>query len=725
MIGKQLNHYKILDKLGEGGMGAVYLAEDVRLNRKVALKLLPGDMAQDPERLKRFEREAKVVASINHPNIVTLYSVEEADGVKFITMELVDGDTVGDLLPENGFSLEEFFDISIPLVEALGAAHAKGITHRDLKPANVMVTKDQRVKILDFGVAKLQAPEGAEGDVGMATQELTQQGTFLGTVAYMAPEQVKGDAPDHRSDIFALGIILYQLATGKRPFSAESPAEVISSILRDEPTPITEIKVDLPYHLGRIVRRCLEKNPELRYQQTAELRNDLRNLRREVDAGEIEAATVVGARLPQMPTPETGPVATASETPAKSFKMPLLIGGAAVVVAAIVAGLLLRPGTQPEPAAEPVAAATPAAEEPAEAAPVVLRDDLVAVMHFNSLGDVLDEAFADSLANDLSGLLTSLPNLNVISQNRTARETTDGSRPIEAAARLGAAHILEGTIRWVEPAVEGGFPRLRANLQMTRTRDEIQVWSQSFDRTLDDPLRVQSDISYRAAKAIGTTLLGELPEETLARWDAALAPPESVPPATPDALATPEAVAVAQVEPSLGATEVPTTAAGGRGAQPSVEPAQPTPQAQPPARTYSTPPVTQPAPTARQAPPPVDRLAGMGRVIVDFASEKLGGTLTVYADDQQVMQSAFEGKKGGFFGKVQRGFKGSEADELSFTREVPVTRRAHELRVIVVLKEKTAPVKLLTIDFRQADTWQLVVRVGEKGVVETGLRPWG
>jgi hypothetical protein len=198
-----------------------------------------------------------------------------------------------------------------------------------------------------------------------------------------------------------------------------------------------------------------------------------------------------------------------------------------------------------------------------------------------------------------------------------------------------------------------------------------------------------------------------------------------VPPATPDALATPEAVAVAQVEPSLGATEVPTTAAGGRGAQPSVEPAQPTPQAQPPARTYSTPPVTQPAPTARQAPPPVDRLAGMGRVIVDFASEKLGGTLTVYADDQQVMQSAFEGKKGGFFGKVQRGFKGSEADELSFTREVPVTRRAHELRVIVVLKEKTAPVKLLTIDFRQADTWQLVVRVGEKGVVETGLRPWG
>lgn len=724
MIGKQLNHYKILDKLGEGGMGAVYLAEDVRLNRKVALKLLPGDMAQDPERLKRFEREAKVVASINHPNIVTLYSVEEADGVKFITMELVDGDTVGDLLPENGFSLEEFFDISIPLVEALGAAHAKGITHRDLKPANVMVTKDKRVKILDFGVAKLQAPEGAEGDVGMATQELTQQGTFLGTVAYMAPEQVKGDAPDHRSDIFALGIILYQIATGKRPFSAESPAEVISSILRDEPTPITDIKVDLPYHLGRIVRRCLEKNPELRYQQTTELRNDLRTLRREVDAGEIEAATVVGGRLPQIPTPETGEVATvAKSTGGKSFKMPLLIGGAAVVVAAIVAGLLLRPGTQPEPAPEPVQAAVPVAEEPAQAAPVALRDDLVAVMHFDSLGDVLDEAFADSLANDLSGLLTSLPNLNVISQNRTARETTDGSRPIEAAARLGAAHILEGTIRWVEPAVEGGFPRLRANLQMTRTRDEIQVWSQSFDRTLDDPLRVQSDISYRAAKAIGTTLLGELPPATLAQWDAALAPPESVLPAAPDSVATPEPVSVAQAEPTFGTSEVP-TASGSIGTQPGVQPARPAPQPQQPARTYSAPPTTQPAPTVRQA-PPVDRLAGMGRLIVDFASEKLGGTLTVYADDQQVMQSSFEGKKGGFFGKVQRGFKGSEADELTFTREVPVTRRARELRVIVVLKEKTAPVKLLTIDFRQADTWQLVVRVGENGVVESGLRPWG
>jgi TolB-like protein len=397
--------------------------------------------------------------------------------------------------------------------------------------------------------------------------------------------------------------------------------------------------------------------------------------------------------------------------------MPLLIGGAAVVVAAVVAGLmLLRPSAETEDAVAAPAAvetATAPVEEAATPAPAALRDDLVAVMPFGSLGDTPDEAFADGLANDLSGLLTALPNLNVISQNRIAPETADGARPIETAARLGAAHMLEATIRWVAPTAPGGFARLRANLQLTRTRDGIQVWSQSFDRSLDDALRVQSDISYRAARAIGTTLLGELPPELLAKWDAALAEPASLEPAVPD-IATPLAGELVAEGPQTSDPYAGSPSTGGG--------APDTPTHQPPATPRMT---QQPAPTVRQAPPTSDRLAGMGRLILDFASEKLGGTLTVYADDEQVLQSEFEGKKGGLVGRVQRGFKGSEADELTFTREIPVARRASEVRVIVVLKEKTAPVELLRIDFRQANTWQLVVRVGENGIVETGLRPWG
>jgi serine/threonine protein kinase/Flp pilus assembly protein TadD len=282
MIGKTLSHFKILDKLGEGGMGAVYLAEDLELNRQVALKVLPTEMAADPERLSRFKREAKAVAALNHPNIVTIYSVEDSDEGRFISMELVKGKSLEEMIGPRGLPVAKFFDIAAPLADALSAAHQSGITHRDLKPANIMVTDEGRVKVLDFGLAKLQAVDPAAADPDMPTQALTQEGMVMGTVPYMSPEQVQSRPADHRTDIFSLGIILYEMATGERPFQGETSADLISSILRDSPRPVTKIKVDLPNHLGRIVGRCLEKDPDRRYQTALDLRGELDHLREEV-----------------------------------------------------------------------------------------------------------------------------------------------------------------------------------------------------------------------------------------------------------------------------------------------------------------------------------------------------------------------------------------------------------------------------------------------------------
>ncbi|MEE9562784.1 MAG: serine/threonine-protein kinase, partial [Thermoanaerobaculia bacterium] len=235
MIGKTLSHYKILSELGEGAMGKVYVAEDLRLGRKVALKIPPAEMASDPQRLERYEREARAVAALNHPNIVTLHSIEEADGVRFLTMELVDGRNLAKHLPAQGVTVEELFELAIPMADALSAAHEAGITHRDLKPENIMVTDSGQVKILDFGLAKLRQKGPQGGEVEHLTQTLTQEGMVMGTVPYMSPEQVQGKPVDHRSDIFSLGVILYEMSTGARPFAGETTAHVISSILRDTP----------------------------------------------------------------------------------------------------------------------------------------------------------------------------------------------------------------------------------------------------------------------------------------------------------------------------------------------------------------------------------------------------------------------------------------------------------------------------------------------------------
>jgi serine/threonine protein kinase len=296
MIGQVLGHFRVLERLGEGGMGVVYLAEDTKLKRKVALKMLPAEVAGNQSRLERFRREAEALAALQHPNIVTVYSIEESDSGPFLTMELVEGRSLREVIPRGGLDLDSFFKIAAPLADALSAAHDRGVVHRDLKPSNIMLTDEGVVKILDFGLAKLRREEAAtDSEVTELTEQepatLTQDGQVVGTLPYMSPEQVEGHAVDQRTDIFSLGVVFYQMATGSKPFRGDSAAGLLSSILRDTPASVTEVKADYPNHLGRIIRHCLEKEPSRRFQSARDIDNELEALQEEVahETGELVA----------------------------------------------------------------------------------------------------------------------------------------------------------------------------------------------------------------------------------------------------------------------------------------------------------------------------------------------------------------------------------------------------------------------------------------------------
>jgi membrane-associated phospholipid phosphatase len=263
-------------------MGQVFLAEDTRLERKTALKVLSPDLASDAERLKRFRREAKAIASLNHPNIVTIYSVEEAEGVHFFTMELVEGKTLTQMIPAGTMPVDSIFDVSVQVADALAAAHERGIIHRDLKPANVMMTEDGWVKVLDFGLAKLRDETPASTATELPTEPLTEEGRILGTLPYMSPEQLRGDNLDPRSDIFSFGVILYEMATGERPFKGDSSVALMCSILTDIPREAEELRTDLPHHLSRIIRHCLAKDLRRRFQSVIDVRNELEALTEEI-----------------------------------------------------------------------------------------------------------------------------------------------------------------------------------------------------------------------------------------------------------------------------------------------------------------------------------------------------------------------------------------------------------------------------------------------------------
>ena len=302
MIGSVLGHYRILRLIGKGGMGEVYAGEDLTLGRTVAIKVLPAGLQARPEDRERFVREAKAVAALNHRSIVTLHSFEEAEGVHFITMELVEGEPLSSSIPPHGLPVDKLLGMGIEIADAVGAAHEKGIIHRDLKPANVLVTPDGHLKVLDFGLAKLREAEGLAGE--LATQQATGEGRIVGTVAYMSPEQAEGRAVDQRTDIFSLGTMMYELATGQRPFQGDTSLSVLSAVLKDTPRPPVDLNPSLPSAVARVLKTCLQKDPDRRYQSAKDLRNELRTIKEELDSGElVRPAPVQTAAAPGAPAP--------------------------------------------------------------------------------------------------------------------------------------------------------------------------------------------------------------------------------------------------------------------------------------------------------------------------------------------------------------------------------------------------------------------------------------
>ncbi len=489
--GTKLGPYEIVGPLGVGGMGEVYRARDTTLDREVALKLMPAAIAGDAERLARFEREAKILASVNHPSIGAIYSLEEANGVRVLVLELVEGESLDHRLRTGSVPVGETLSICRQVAAALQAAHAKGIVHRDLKPGNVMVDSHGTVKVLDFGIAKMPGLEAAGASeqrpidphdqagaattpaaVGMA-HRLTSTGMMVGTAPYMSPEQIRQQQLDKRSDIWSFGCLVFELLAGRRPFERETVADTLSAILEHEPR-WSLLPADTPDGVQTLVRRCLRKAPDQRL-------HDIADARIELDEA-LQGRTDVPLAQ-SMPT-SSGFAAPTRQSPVRRWL-------AAAAIAAAMAGLGWWLGTNRE------------SLQPAPRAAATGDRQMIAVLPFENLGPPERQYFADGMTEEITSRLAAVDGVGVTSRTTVMEYDRAGKSVGQIGAELGVQYILEATLRWDDAANQ-----VRFTPQLINVASDTHVWAENYDRLIENMFAVQSEIAERVLDQIGLTLQG-------------------------------------------------------------------------------------------------------------------------------------------------------------------------------------------------------------------------